>query len=511
VGGFLSVRRTPVAGSSPYVVLRSFALLAILYFTLFPFDFQLRGQTVGDVLERFDMRGHGEVLYDDLFLNVILFLPFGFALAGSLSTAARTRVGVRSIALLACLICSASVEFVQGYALLRDTAGLDVLANSIGGGLGVMLFEHSGASITDRSIREIRRAKSSFTLSRLVLAYALFFVLFVIGSVFGNSSTKLDNWDPSMPLVIGNETTGDRPWRGSMAGFYVIDRSISDLDVQRLLENGGGADSATSYVARHDFSEAGFPALAWNDGQLLSASPQGVHLDESNWLESVDSVAELSASLDGSSEFTVGLLVAADDLDQHGPARLISISNGLFQRNLTVAQDGSSLVVRIRTALTGVDAIPEFAFSDVFADRASRHIVVRYDGSSIRLDVDDSHDTRVLDLGPEAASLLATFPYDVERVDANPQSRWIIRGLHRAVAFVPWAGIMVWRRRRSRSMNFLVASIAGLLVAAAAYEVAMTSLIEGYDFRPSMVGFDMVIIALAMSLFRTRTLSATLG
>jgi hypothetical protein len=73
------------------------------------------------------------------------------------------------------------------------------------------------------------------------------------------------------------------------------------------------------------------------------------------------------------------LTVQAAVADQTGPARIFTLSRDLFHRNLTVAQDGRALVVRLRTPQTSAGGVPGISLPDVFAKgaRTDVHLSIR--------------------------------------------------------------------------------------------------------------------------------------
>jgi|GEM_PF-6852949 len=52
-----------------------------------------------------------------------------------------------------------------------------------------------------------------------------------------------------------------------------------------------------------------------------------------------------------------------------GPARIFTISQNVSERNLTVAQNYSSLIVRLRTLFTTENGAPELIFYYIFVDQ----------------------------------------------------------------------------------------------------------------------------------------------
>jgi VanZ family protein len=96
-------------------------------------------------------------------------------------------------------------------------------------------------------------------------------------------------------------------------------------------------------------------------------------------LRSRGSTGRLYAELTSGSGLTVELRGASHATDQSGPARIVSYSADTGSRNFTVAQEGSALVVRLRTPETGENGTPGFNVPEAFAPGAWRQIVVTYD------------------------------------------------------------------------------------------------------------------------------------
>ena len=86
----------------------------------------------------------------------------------------------------------------------------------------------------------------------------------------------------------------------------------------------------------------------------------------------------LLAACQQNNQLTLECLVTTDNLDQSGPARIISFSNDATHRNFTFGQDGSSFAVRIRTPRTGTNALGgEFAFGKIELGKPT-HVIVSY-------------------------------------------------------------------------------------------------------------------------------------
>ena len=90
----------------------------------------------------------------------------------------------------------------------------------------------------------------------------------------------------------------------------------------------------------------------------------------------------LLAACQASNQLTLECLVTTNNLDQDGPARIISFSNDITHRNFTFGQDGSRFAVRIRTPRTGTNATgSEFSFGKIEVGKPIHVIVSYFDGN----------------------------------------------------------------------------------------------------------------------------------
>lgn len=67
-------------------------------------------------------------------------------------------------------------------------------------------------------------------------------------------------------------------------------------------------------------------------------------------------------------ELKVSLRVLTYSIDQFGPARIFTVSLDPNLRNLTIAQEGSGLVLRLRTTSTTLDGKPQYVIPGIFTD-----------------------------------------------------------------------------------------------------------------------------------------------
>jgi VanZ family protein len=67
-------------------------------------------------------------------------------------------------------------------------------------------------------------------------------------------------------------------------------------------------------------------------------------------------------------EFMLRLRVSPSSIDQSGPARIFTVSVDTLHRNLTIGQEGSSLIVRLRTTDTTLNGTPPYVLPATFRD-----------------------------------------------------------------------------------------------------------------------------------------------
>lgn len=85
----------------------------------------------------------------------------------------------------------------------------------------------------------------------------------------------------------------------------------------------------------------------------------GYTLYPPEWLESAIAKSKLDIDLE----------LQTMDIDQYGPARILSLSDDLHSRNLTIAQEGPDLILRLRTEVTNENGFPPYRIENVFEDR----------------------------------------------------------------------------------------------------------------------------------------------
>lgn len=83
----------------------------------------------------------------------------------------------------------------------------------------------------------------------------------------------------------------------------------------------------------------------------------------------------------------IELQVRSFSYDQHGPARILTISRDPFHTNLIIAQDRKDLIVRLRTPKTTLRGIPAHRVKDVFAVSEWKHIQVFISSRQLKIEI----------------------------------------------------------------------------------------------------------------------------
>lgn len=74
--------------------------------------------------------------------------------------------------------------------------------------------------------------------------------------------------------------------------------------------------------------------------------------------------------------------------DQTGPARILSLSRDHYTRNLTLAQDGDALVMRLRTSGSTEGGMPERRLSAALTPEAWTEVILQIEPGRVRLQTD---------------------------------------------------------------------------------------------------------------------------
>ena len=393
------------------------SILVILYVTLFPFNFATR------VNPEFDFSLVKPDSLGDWLRNIILFIPFGFGF----SCLIFKRKGNGKALLIGVLIVSfglsSIVEILQLFLPARTSMVTDILANTIGGLVGFLCFCLAGGKIPDLVAALTFKIQNSINLPRLIFAFISYLTLTFLLSAYLQNATNLSNWDSDFPLLLGNEQTGDRPWRGQVSQLHIAARAISQSEVEYVLsQNNSLTVIRDSLVASYQLRGRGsypdrtghLPDLIWQVEPPEVQEGIRVLLAPSHWLKTASPTTFLTQRLRKTSQFTLIATVATADTNQIGPARIVSLSGDTSQRNFTLGQSGNDLDFRLRTPLTGMNGHkPSLRIPNIFSDTNTHDLIITYDGAIIKIYKDKLNPSYSLELTPGSALFwqLLYFPH----------------------------------------------------------------------------------------------------
>lgn len=491
------------------VIVLSLSILSVLCITLIPFDFKATQLSPTALLQEFLSFSGG--IYDTV-ANIILFIPFGIGLTGLINPRPLTNTTKLYRVLAASCGLSCAVEILQIFLPERNPCLVDVLTNTAGGGCGFWLFYQLQGEFCKQFLRLIFKNQRHVTVKRLGAIYVGYFALIVYSSVMLLSIAHLTNWDSTFPMTIGNETTGDRPWQGSVSHVYIADRAISPSEIEKLftgenpstaLNNSLVAVYQLNSESRYRDQTGTLPNLIWR-GTPPQASTSSASLSSSHWLTTNAPVAPMTQKIHDTSQFTIITTITTANLTQKGPARIISISGDPNNRNFTLGQQESQLVIRLRTPLSGNNGTdPEMVFPNVFTDTNPHQLIITYNASTLSVYVDTLQHTFTRKLTPEANLSRLLLALNTGEIEFDGLSQIVLKLIYYGVLFTPLGILlgMIATKLRRRFTSYLVIIYGGIVFPALLLE-NITAITNRTVISAENLLFSMAITAVTMVLIR---------
>jgi hypothetical protein len=339
----------------------------------------------------------------DVIANILLFMPLGMAI---------WRCGQRR-ALAAGLLISLAVEVLQEFSFGRYPSVYDVACNGAGAGIGAALVA---------MVPRIQKIPLRLGRSAVALAAAGITVWLGIWT-FPATPPSLRQWSSDMPLMLGNERTGDRPWAGRIESLEFYARRYAPRDLH------GG--------------QAAPPPLIHVKGPFELTGNRAVTLPTEEARRLVTAVGESSA-------LTVVVHFSVQNLEQDGPARIVSFSTDPFHRNFDIGQMRDRIRLRLRTPVSGPNGNVFYAESGpvLVSDRLIE-LVASYDGAVARLHI-DGHAVARLNLDAKGRIWPDFF-------EEYAPAAWALLGV---LVCIVLFGLS---RRRSRIASLVAAASAGVM------------------------------------------------
>jgi hypothetical protein len=204
--------------------------------------------------------------------------------------------------------------------------------------------------------------------------------------------SDFSNWNSTFHLAVGNELSEDRPWSGTVSEFAIYPVAMTPQQVNQLA--GQAASSNTDRIAGKVSPEAPIvermhPAGSTTRLGLLSRQEE----------------LKLYDTLVSRNQLTLAVLMRTNNLEQTGPARIVTYSRDEFSRNFTLAQIGKTLTFRLRTPSSGPNGTnPALYTGPVLKRNTPTFVAAVYDGRFSSLYVDGKRVARA-DLGAKRPRL----------------------------------------------------------------------------------------------------------
>lgn len=389
----------------------------ILVATLYPFELSRDlPAAVTRGLSGF-FRPHGA---SDFLRNIVLFVPLGALLLFGRAGERALPQALGRVALLGASF-SVAIEFAQ-LLFPRDSSVFDVLANTAGAILGAF-----AAYPVRKRLPEL--------VGRLWPKVGLVVVLGLVGwgavplfLSFVQHRAPFLFWSSAFHLQLGNEGTGDRPWLGRIHLVALYDRALSPEEIARNFRLGPDpprrdARASLGLVALYEFEEGEGDVIHDVSGSeppldlVLSPEsrfrwledPPAIELVGPSMARSATAARALTRALRSAHEVTVEVWMTPRDTLQGGPARIVSHSRDTNRRNFTLGQEGTDVVLRLRTPVTGSGGSRVVHVAPWTRRSPSRtHVVATYGQGVERLYIDAVQRSPPLELASEGIVGLGT-------------------------------------------------------------------------------------------------------
>jgi len=173
----------------------------------------------------------------DIFLNILLFMPYGFAIGTKLLRRGMSRRTILIYTTLAGTLFSYAIEFTQLYVPSRDSGWQDVLTNTTGALAGCVVAVLFGPWIFRHLSGLQRRVQAWITPGRLASALVIYFGIWFTASAFLTRKISLEDWRSDCFLVFGNDPAGRRPWNGKVLQVQIWNRALPKQIAEQLTSN----------------------------------------------------------------------------------------------------------------------------------------------------------------------------------------------------------------------------------------------------------------------------------
>jgi hypothetical protein len=174
-------------------------------------------------------------------------------------------------------------------------------------------------------------------------------------------------------------------FKGYIDDVRIYDRDFEEAQATQLYNGSDPGAGTTGYLVE-DTSNFGSPL------NLTIQNTNNVNWIEGGGLEFVDETSALSDSaatkiytaLTATDKMTLEIKFKPNNVDQDGPANIVSFSDDAYARNFTFAQSQQEYLMRLRTSTTSDNGSESINSANVLDTTTVQHVVVTYDGTNIK-------------------------------------------------------------------------------------------------------------------------------
>ena len=397
----MTMNLTPALETSPQSPSRPWsnriliaALVGIFFLTLYPFEFSLHTKLPLGASPFFLGKAGKSDGPLDIVLNVLLFMPFGFALGAQLRSRGMSWLAALLYIWSVGALVSYGIEFLQIYIPARDSGWEDVFTNSAGAAIGFLTFASFGSTSSNLLSKLERSIETWLTVPRAALMLLAYLAVWTLYSVQLQKQTHLENWNSDCFLVFGNDATGRHPWRGKLLRTEIWDRALADNLAKQLTSGNDASPDNAGALAKFDFSS--IPARQDDARLIVPLSLPTAATSPKTSQASVDGVASIASTrpvsdliddLQRTNQFSIRLVFEPEDIaDANG--RIVAISQPSGLSDLYLRQEDANLVFWFRNRLSVERSTLAWTISNVLATGQTRDLLFSYDGSDLYFYVD---------------------------------------------------------------------------------------------------------------------------
>jgi VanZ family protein len=408
---------------------------------------------------RYPSLSHIQDLFNtaDFVNNIILYMPLGIALSDSSLLRA----------FLFGLLLSTCAEVLQLGYVDRIPSFLDIASNTAGALVGYLSARFFlGRAYRPRSLRFYR----AIGIAAIPIA-----ILGTLTLIHEPPKSDFSDWNPAFHLAVGNELTGDRPWSGTISKLAIYPFAMSPAQLDSL-----GQQSPTNAP-----SEA--PIVGPMDAGELAGRTGGPLLSQEEEVRFFDTLVNRS-------QLTLAVWMRPNNLEQSGPARIVTYSRDPSRRNFTLGQIGNTLTFRLRTPASGINGVnPALYTGPVLSLDKTSFVAAVYDGRVARLYVDGKRVAQA-DLAVRRPRLpkriMPWLPGSLPIREIELCGAEILLSGLLAIGIFSWCGVP-----ERQWIRYFIGAAAGVVIGAIVWFFAVSNFGLGFRILVECIGAGLVIAA----------------